>query len=61
MYGSRAACALLLQRRAAGSQVGERRDEQRVVALTIIQREIGLMALAAAVNTVLLWRAAATA
>jgi hypothetical protein len=31
------------------------------VALTIVQREIGLMALAAIVNTVLLWRAAATA
>ena len=36
-------------------------EEQRVLALSIIQREIGLMALAAAVNTVLLWRAAATA
>ncbi len=36
-------------------------EEQQVLALSIVQREIGLMALAAAVNTVLLWRAAATA
>jgi hypothetical protein len=36
-------------------------EEQHVVALSIVQRELGLMALAAAVNTVLLWRAAATA
>jgi hypothetical protein len=36
-------------------------EEQNVVALSIVQRELGLMALAAAVNTVLLWRAAATA
>lgn len=36
-------------------------EEQRVVALSIVQRELGLMALAAIVNTVLLWRAAATA
>ena len=36
-------------------------DEQRVVALTIVQREIGVMALAALVNVVLLARAAGTA
>jgi len=36
-------------------------DEQQVVALSIVQREIGLMALAALVNTVLLARAAGTA
>jgi hypothetical protein len=36
-------------------------EEQQVVAMSIVQREIGLMALAALVNTVLLWRAAATA
>ena len=36
-------------------------EEQRVVALSIVQREMGLMALAAAVNTVLLARAAGTA
>jgi hypothetical protein len=36
-------------------------EEQRVVALAIIQREIGVMALAAIVMTVLLARAAGTA
>jgi hypothetical protein len=36
-------------------------DEQRVLALTIVQREIGVMALAALVNVVLLARAAGTA
>jgi hypothetical protein len=36
-------------------------EEQRVVALTIVQREIGVMALAALVNVVLLARAAGTA
>jgi hypothetical protein len=36
-------------------------DEQRVIALTIVQREIGVMALAALVNVVLLARAAGTA
>ena len=36
-------------------------EEQHVVALSIVQRVLGLMALAAAVNTVLLWRAAVTA
>jgi hypothetical protein len=36
-------------------------DEQRVVALSIVQREIGVMALAALVNLVLLIRAAGTA
>jgi hypothetical protein len=36
-------------------------EEQQVVAMSIVQREIGLMALAALVNTVLLWRAAVTA
>jgi hypothetical protein len=36
-------------------------DEQRVVALSIVQREIGVMALAALVNVVLLARAAGTA
>jgi hypothetical protein len=35
-------------------------EEQQVLALTIVQREIGLMALAAIVNTVLLARAAGT-
>ncbi len=36
-------------------------DEQRVVVLSIVQREIGVMALAALVNVVLLARAAGTA
>jgi hypothetical protein len=36
-------------------------DEQRVVALTIVQREMGVMTIAAWVIVVLLWRAAATA
>ena len=36
-------------------------EEQRVVALTIVQREIGVMAAAAVVNVVLLARAAGTA
>jgi hypothetical protein len=36
-------------------------DEQQVVALTIVQREIGLMALAAIVNPVLVGGGAATA
>ena len=36
-------------------------EEQRVIALSIIQREIGVMALAALVNLVLLLRAATTA
>lgn len=36
-------------------------DEQRVVVLSIVQREIGVMALAAVVNVVLLARAAGTA
>jgi hypothetical protein len=36
-------------------------DEQRVIALSIVQREIGVMALAALVNVVLLARAAGTA
>jgi hypothetical protein len=36
-------------------------DEQRVVVLSIVQREIGVMALAAIVNVVLLARAAGTA
>jgi hypothetical protein len=36
-------------------------EEQRVLALTIVQREIGVMALAALVNLVLLIRAAGTA
>jgi hypothetical protein len=35
-------------------------DEQRVIALSIVQREIGVMALAALVNLVLLIRAAGT-
>jgi hypothetical protein len=35
-------------------------DEQRVIALSIVQREIGVMALAALVNVVLLARAAGT-
>jgi hypothetical protein len=36
-------------------------EEQRVVVLSILQREIAVMTLAALVNIVLLWRAAATA
>ncbi|MBV9193209.1 MAG: hypothetical protein JO168_03615 [Solirubrobacterales bacterium] len=36
-------------------------EEQRVLMLTIVQREIGVMALAAIVNAVLLARAAGTA
>lgn len=36
-------------------------EEQRVIALTIVQREIGVMAAAALVNVVLLIRAAGTA
>jgi hypothetical protein len=36
-------------------------EEQRVIALSIVQREIGVMALAALVNLVLLLRAATTA
>jgi hypothetical protein len=36
-------------------------DEQRVVMMSIVQREIGVMALAAIVNVVLLVRAAGTA
>jgi hypothetical protein len=36
-------------------------DEQRVIALSIVQREIGVMALAALVNLALLIRAAGTA
>jgi hypothetical protein len=36
-------------------------DEQRVLAMSIVQREIGVMALAALVNVVLLARAAGTA
>jgi hypothetical protein len=36
-------------------------EEQRVIALSIVQREIGVMALAALVNVVLLARAATTA
>lgn len=36
-------------------------DEQQVVVLSIVQREIGVMALAALVNVVLLARAAGTA
>lgn len=36
-------------------------DEQRVVAVAIVQRELGLMAITAIVNVVLLARAAATA
>jgi hypothetical protein len=36
-------------------------EEQRVIALSIVQREIGVMALAALVNVVLLARAAGTA
>jgi hypothetical protein len=36
-------------------------EEQRVIALSIVQREIGVMALAALVNLVLLVRAATTA
>ena len=36
-------------------------DEQRVVAMAIIQREIGVMALSALINLVLLGRAAMTA
>jgi hypothetical protein len=36
-------------------------DEQRVIALSIVQREIGVMALAALVSLVLLIRAATTA
>ncbi len=35
-------------------------DEQRVIAMSIVQREIGVMALAALVNVVLLARAAGT-
>ena len=36
-------------------------DEQRVVAMAIVQREIGVMALSALINLVLLGRAAMTA
>ena len=36
-------------------------EEQRVIALSIVQREVGVMALAALVNLVLLLRAATTA
>lgn len=36
-------------------------DEQRVVALAIVQREMGVMTIAAWVIVVLLWRAAVTA
>ena len=36
-------------------------EEQRVVALAIVQREMGVMTIAAWVIVVLLWRAAATA
>jgi hypothetical protein len=44
------------------AEVGELpEDEQRVIALSIVQREIGVMALAALVNLVLLIRAAGTA
>jgi hypothetical protein len=37
------------------------KEEQRVIALTIVQREIGVMAAAALVNVALLARAAGTA
>jgi hypothetical protein len=36
-------------------------EEQHVVAMSIVQREIAVMTLAALVNVVLLWRAAVTA
>jgi hypothetical protein len=46
----------------SAQEVGKLPDEeQRVIAMTIVQREIGVMALAALVNVVLLIRAAGTA
>ena len=47
---------------ASAQEVGELpEDEQRVLAMSIVQREIGVIALAAVVNVVLLARAAGTA